>query len=924
MEPQKKLQPKLTLNEIIYGKNPSLIQERLNEQKKEIINSDSFFIKNAILNYFSIINPLSPRWKEQELFDVSEYFVQAYDGNVNIKKLNYVFLKIKDINLKFLVDIENIFPENKKDIKIFFRIILLTKDIQMLKNSIKDIYGDCIKDIENDINNLNFENPFSIIFIHELLKALIEKKNNDEKILPKIINNIKKIQIFRCCKCFDLQYIHHNENGTSLICNDQSHTIINCVTLQNMNNYDLLCCECKCEIKIYYDNYKRIKCKNFICNKCKDKHDKNCLLSELINLYNVGYTCELHNKKYINTCDLCNKNLCEECKSYHFHIIKDNIHLNIDEKEVENSIDQNHLKKTKNYIKYHLLNRYKYMKKLNFVNMKVTKFLHFMINKGNIIYDTNKFFSELFFDNEFKKYYGNIIEESLKGKITEFTELENIERQYKLVNKFKDSEEYNEYKVKSLAKQRKRNDELERFNTFITNALLTIQQLFNNSKMFVLQRKIDENNSNILLLKSKIIKFDKSNKINQLYIKKLLTRYFADYFIKLLIEKYPQKFSSINLSLGNIYEIITNYGLELINNDKLESIKIFIENIISNEKNISNKDKYFIDYIHKIKEENKINFKESIQIGEDIIPKDELNFVLVTLLYLKKIGNSVAHPNIESNTEGEINNITKEVKEIKNLIEQNGKINEPKDENILIDESLINDIKVSLNNVENEILEDFKDVSFEKSADIEYILNYMLKSDSENIIKKDSAFLRAVKIEINNIINEEKDFIVNNLFDDDQEDDMINPNKILEDIENYEKLVKNKISKFKNFDIKENKIFENKVKSLAKNISSLNPLTFSIINDEFENIFDKDFTFAEKKAYILYIFSKEYLEKGSFLQKKENIKKKLKELFKYNIINKKLTKIFKLIEQTCINKDIVPNDDASFINEVKKYVQNRK
>ena len=77
-----------------------------------------------------------------------------------------------------------------------------------------------------------------------------------------------------------------------------------------MNLYDLICCECKSTIKIYLDNFKCIKCKKFICNNFSKMHKNSCLLSELINLYDVGYTCEEHNKKYVDSCELCNKNLC--------------------------------------------------------------------------------------------------------------------------------------------------------------------------------------------------------------------------------------------------------------------------------------------------------------------------------------------------------------------------------------------------------------------------------------------------------------------------------------------------------------------------------------------------------------------------------------------------------------------------------------
>jgi len=121
----------------------------------------------------------------------------------------------------------------------------------------------------------------------------------------------------------------------------------------------------------------------------------------------------------------------------------------------------------------------------------------------------------------------------------------------------------------------------------MTNCLFSIQQLFDRTMIFDLQRQIDENNIDIILLKNKIIELNKSNQIFQLFIKKLLSRYFSDYIIKILIKKYPKKFSPMNITLSNIYEKISNYGLKIINEDKLESITNLIINFNSQENNIN-------------------------------------------------------------------------------------------------------------------------------------------------------------------------------------------------------------------------------------------------------------------------------------------------------------------------------------------------
>ncbi len=83
--------------------------------------------------------------------------------------------------------------------------------------------------------NLNLKNPYSIFYFHELIKNLVNRKDNKEKILDIVSGNIKNIQIFRCNKCFDILYIIHNSNGTSLICNNQLHSITNSKTLNTLN-----------------------------------------------------------------------------------------------------------------------------------------------------------------------------------------------------------------------------------------------------------------------------------------------------------------------------------------------------------------------------------------------------------------------------------------------------------------------------------------------------------------------------------------------------------------------------------------------------------------------------------------------------------------------------------------------------------------
>ena len=65
----------------------------------------------------------------------------------------------------------------------------------------------------------------------------------------------------------------------------------------------------------------------------------------------------------------------------------------------------------------------------------------------------------------------------------------------------------------------------------------------------------------------------------------------------------------------------------------------------------------------------------------------------------------------------------------------------------------------------------------------------MFKNDFQNIITKGYEFLRVIKGEMENIINDEKDFDENNLMNIINNEDMIDPKEILNKLDKYEKLM---------------------------------------------------------------------------------------------------------------------------------------
>ena len=80
--------------------------------------------------------------------------------------------------------------------------------------------------------------------------------------------------------------------------------------------------------------------------------------------------------------------------------------------------------------------------------------------------------------------------------------------------------------------------------------------------------------------------------------------------------------------------------------------------------------------------------------------------MLRTLLYLKKIGNIIAHPYIERNVEAEFNKISRNIKKVEDLLEKKSNIinNHSINNNSLVDIFLKNDIKEILYKVKDDIV----------------------------------------------------------------------------------------------------------------------------------------------------------------------------------------------------------------------------
>ena len=58
-----------------------------------------------------------------------------------------------------------------------------------------------------------------------------------------------------------------------------------------------------------------------------------------------------------------------------------------------------------------------------------------------------------------------------------------------------------------------------------------------------------------------------------------------------IMKNYPNTFKKIKLSLNNIHELVTNYGVEILNKEVLKFINLLINEIIA-QKNIASSEEF--------------------------------------------------------------------------------------------------------------------------------------------------------------------------------------------------------------------------------------------------------------------------------------------------------------------------------------------
>ena len=296
------------------------------------------------------------------------------------------------------------------------------------------------------------------------------KNLNEEK-------NTYNNEILFCRQCLSIPHysIEVESNGNIFLCHlCDKKKIKRKIMLcgkdndENNNNYKCYICASKSEFIC-------VGCNLIICEKCFKKHDNIIIQEEevsnaksndieeeneiddeseeeqenkIIPILELQFLCKKHKKYYSHYCQLCKKNLCENCLMFHEHI--NNFVLNDikSDKEIESFIEtKGDTIPNEQLIRVSVLlaQCFKTCKAnqtininiiLNYLLIKeIVKFIQDKRERGVIsnkfISDNNKsYFSKYFYDKNFVLYYEKLILDIQSGNVNSFHCLENIKKLY--------------------------------------------------------------------------------------------------------------------------------------------------------------------------------------------------------------------------------------------------------------------------------------------------------------------------------------------------------------------------------------------------------------------------------------------------------------------------------------------------------------
>jgi len=937
--------------------------EELEVIKQELIKTKlpEDLVKISILNFLKEYNPMEPFWKNKNIQRLIKDIKTSY------KEKNIVELILKSINenfmspspLRSLISFQKKIPKEKSYLECCFKLILLTKNIKLIINEIKTLLSIQNTKLENLFEKMSLENPYAIILVREIVSQLII--NGEEKDIKEILSeeteNLKNYYLFHCPICLEIQFIYINDQKEfSLVCkNNHEYNKDKVKNLQDLKLLTMLshkCNNCHKNIELFENGLKCLKCDDFFCHNCSLNHRNECIKFNLVNIYDIGFVCPVHCKKYVCFCFLCDINLCQICKENHFHIIKktdfyktkDIINSYFGRNYEQNNLDMNILS--------NLFRTYNFMENFGMINFFINKSIYFSVYKDKATFNLNTtdFYSQQFFDDEFVAYYSRLIKDVANGKSLSKLILSNIKKEYDK-KKINCSDIYTNFIDNPNLD--KRDNILRQYISNLKGKIYDIDSLNKymefDDTINTLNIKLIEKEDKISVYKFKIISLFRKNDYYQTFIKDLLGRYLSDIIIRLIIKKYPESFKRINLNIQNSFEIMSkNLNEKTIN--EFTNLKNNLNKIGKNEKEIS-------DFLKKINNDNLLVFNKSIKVGDHTFSIDELNFVLQTLFYLKNKGNIIAHLNIDSSKNIKIDDYSKDINEIKeninNILNNSNKIidqnNDEKNENlskkdskdkndnifeikqIISTQELKNEIKEKVENklinIKKEILKYFDEIKNKEIINIEEMLDFIFNNQIKNIFVKYPAFLRRISLEIDSIIKEDSD--VDLTVFNKKKSKLCKIERHLKslfyDEENsYDKLKINYNEKrFCNYFHFVNKCFqEQKFGDLDLDVGSaffLDEISKSLSEINIDNTLDEQ----ESKA-LVYHLGVQYIKKKELEKYNKNIinfNNELKSFASSQIVNKKLKKIYEIFKDEYFGKS---SDNEDLINEVKSMIKKQR
>ena len=138
--------------------------------------------------------------------------------------------------------------------------------------------------------------------------------NRNKSDIGKTMNSFQSKEIL-CPECGEPCEIKlDNFKITLYECQNGHETNIDFEQFINMQN------NAKTKTKCNYCNiiqdkiYKCLTCKEFICKKCKEKHNKT---DEIIEYNTNNFKCNIHNRQFVSYCNKCQQDLCSLCETKH-------------------------------------------------------------------------------------------------------------------------------------------------------------------------------------------------------------------------------------------------------------------------------------------------------------------------------------------------------------------------------------------------------------------------------------------------------------------------------------------------------------------------------------------------------------------------------------------------------------------------------